>query len=38
VTAGTFSETAAKFVEARSIDLVDKDSLMKNLTKLQKMG
>jgi tetratricopeptide (TPR) repeat protein len=38
VTAGTFSETASKFVEARSIDLVDKDGLMKSLTKLQKMG
>jgi tetratricopeptide (TPR) repeat protein len=38
VTAGTFSETASKFVEARSIDLVDKDGLLKSLTKLQKMG
>lgn len=34
VTAGTFSEQAREFVEARMIDLVEKDSLFKMLKKL----
>lgn len=38
VSAGSFSETAFKFVEARSIDLVDKDGLMKHINKLQSQG
>lgn len=38
ITAGSFSEAALKFVEARSIDLVDKDGLMKSLNKLQRQG
>ena len=38
ITAGSFSEGALKFVEARSIDLVDKDGLMKSLNKLQRQG
>lgn len=34
VTAGTFSETASGFVEARLIDLLDKDELLKIFAKL----
>lgn len=37
VSAGTYSESAVKFVEARSIDLVDKEGLMTSLNKVQKM-
>jgi len=35
ITAGTFSEEAEQFVEARLIDLISKDKLMKLLNKLK---
>lgn len=38
ITAGNFSDGASKFVEARSIDLIDKDGLLKSLNKLQRQG
>ncbi len=36
-TAGTFTEGASRFVEARLIDLVDKQQLMKNMEALDQM-
>lgn len=38
ICAGSFNETAYKFVEARSIDLVDKEGLLKAINKLGKQG
>jgi restriction endonuclease Mrr len=36
VTAGTFSESAQEFVEARLIDLVEKEQLLKQMKEVEK--